>query len=754
MSQPIYENIPGEIKNVAQWVNWKFIERDGRKTKPPFQINGMYAKSDDSTTWSTFDAVKEAAPYCEGIGFVLTDDDDIVFSDFDKCRCPAFDNLDKEISGGLNMVLPEVADHVRKLNSYTEVSPSGKGLHVFLKGRLSGGGRKKGIYEIYQTGRYATVTGRVVDGLPQTIEPRQQELESFYNDVFGKPLESKADPTEEPKATDNTLSDQEMASDDVEKIINTIRNSKSGDRFNQLMNGDWQEITTVSGNKYASQSEADLALLGILAFYTGRNAGLMESIFRQSGLFRDKCDEKHRSDGATYLDISIETAMNGCDNVYAPVRRDDLLSRLLDFNKKYAVSLLGSRFVIIDETEDEVEFLRPNDFKQFYQNLKIKIPLADGKEKIYVVVDQWLQWEGRRQYGRIEFKPGKNIAPKYNLWRGFTMNAKKGDWSFMQDHIENNICGGKAKLYRYLYAWLARIYQYPGGERPGVAIVLRGKPGTGKGIFARYAGKPLMKHFVHVFSPHQFAGKFNAHLKNCVLLFADEAFMSDNKEAAGLLKGMITEPYIMCEPKGIDPYRIDNHINVIAAGNASYIVPAGEAERRFCVIDVSESHIQDSEYFRQLCHQMDNGGTEAMFHDLLALNISGIDLRDFPRSNALFDQQLMSMTPVQQWWFECLKFGTTRSDNFGYDVSVYWPSQILISDLLTSLNVFLDTMNFKNKYSNTLLGREFRKLCPNIKRQRITDDDERGYHYIMPSLDQCRKHFCTLMKFDIPWDDF
>jgi len=99
MSQPIYENIPGEIKNVAQWVNWKFIERDGKKTKPPVQTHGMYAKSDDSRTWSTFDAVKEAAPYCEGIGFVLTDDDYIVFLDFDKCRCPAFDNLDKEISG-------------------------------------------------------------------------------------------------------------------------------------------------------------------------------------------------------------------------------------------------------------------------------------------------------------------------------------------------------------------------------------------------------------------------------------------------------------------------------------------------------------------------------------------------------------------------------------------------------------------------------------------------------------------------------
>jgi len=189
---------------------------------------------------------------------------------------------------------------------------------------------------------------------------------------------------------------------------------------------------------------------------------------------------------------------------------------------------------------------------------------------------------------------------------------------------------------------------------------------------------------------------------------------------------------------------------VIAAGNESYLVPAGEAERRFCVIDVSESHMQDSEYFKQLCHQMDNGGTEAMFHDLLALDISNIDLRNFPRSNALFDQQLMSMKPLQQWWFECLKFGTLKTDHFGYDETVYWPSQILVNELIKSFDDYLDSMNVKDKYTSTLFGRAFRKLCPNIKRVRITDE-ERGYYYIIPSLDECRKAFCTSMKFKIPW---
>lgn len=81
-------------------------------------------------------------------------------------------------------------------------------------------------------------------------------------------------------------------------------------------------------------------------------------------------------------------------------------------------------------------------------------------------------------------------------------------------------------------------------------------------------------------------------------------------------------------------------------------------------------------------------------------------------------------------------------------------AQFLIDLLLKKFNVYLEQMNVKNKYTNTLFGREFKKLCPIIKRQRLTDEDERGYFYIFPSLEECRKQFCSSMRFEIPWDDF
>jgi primase-polymerase (primpol)-like protein len=186
MIQPIYENIPQEMKDFPQWVNWKSISRkDGSKpTKPPYHPSGRLAESNNPHTWCSFLPVKAAANRFGGIGFVLTKNDPFVGLDFDNCRCPAFDSLDSEISGGLNMVLPHVADYVRQLNSYTEWSPSGKGIRIFLKGNIPVDGRRKGPIEVYQSGRYVTVTGHVIDGFPRTIESRQMEVDAFYKAVF------------------------------------------------------------------------------------------------------------------------------------------------------------------------------------------------------------------------------------------------------------------------------------------------------------------------------------------------------------------------------------------------------------------------------------------------------------------------------------------------------------------------------------------------------------------------------------------
>ena len=303
MLSPNCDNIADELKQFPQWVLWREEPRKGdpeKMTKPPYQPNGRLAESNNPLTWSPFSLVKEAAPRFDGVGFVLAQDDPYAGLDFDNCRCPAFDNLDPEISGGLNMVLPQVADYVRRLDSYTELSPSGKGLHVFLKGRLPVDGKKKGGYEAYQSGRYLTVTGHVLPGLPQTIEPRQMEVDAFYKAVFGTP--EKPPERERKPRTDAPLSDWKPM---LEKSFLSV----NGSGIKRLWEGDH--------SSYPSQSEGDMALCSHLAFWLDGDPGTIDTAFRESGLYRpDKWDKKHHADGRTYGQATIEKALEGCSSFY------------------------------------------------------------------------------------------------------------------------------------------------------------------------------------------------------------------------------------------------------------------------------------------------------------------------------------------------------------------------------------------------------------------------------------------------------
>jgi len=149
---PRFDSMPAELVVIDKWVLWRAIERDGRITKVPFAATGRPAKTNDPSTWCSFEAAKAAynAGGYDGVGFVLDGTDGIVGVDLDKVD----DHRHQ----------PEVRAVVQALKAsgcYIEASPSGKGLRAFLFGKLPFPGancRTLGV-EIYQSGRYLTITG-------------------------------------------------------------------------------------------------------------------------------------------------------------------------------------------------------------------------------------------------------------------------------------------------------------------------------------------------------------------------------------------------------------------------------------------------------------------------------------------------------------------------------------------------------------------------------------------------------------------
>jgi len=321
VSPPIWDNLPAACRILPNWVLWKKVwkEKDQRWTKIPYDQYDRPASSTASHTWCHLEEAKKALEggIGQGVGFVFTRQTGITGVDLDHCRDPSTGCLD----GWAWMI-------IKRLASYAEVSPSGAGVHILVKGTLPEGvdGKKKllkgdgfkpdAAVEIYSAGRYFTMTGNLPYRDLRIVEDRQDVLQAIYTEIFG-PVEGNTGQTsrtarDEAKTTpaagqDCTTTQAGELSD--EAIIARMLGSSNADSIERLLNGD------TSGHD-RDDSAADLALCNHLAFYCAKNRLQMDRIFRSSKLMRDKWDEKRGRQ--TYGEKTIDEACRGTPEVYQP----------------------------------------------------------------------------------------------------------------------------------------------------------------------------------------------------------------------------------------------------------------------------------------------------------------------------------------------------------------------------------------------------------------------------------------------------
>ncbi|PGE86640.1 DNA primase [Bacillus pseudomycoides] len=282
-----FNEIPAELKALPQWILWRFETRNNKPTKVPCQVDGEMAQANNRSTWSTFaTAVKF---YLEGdydgIGFVFSRQDNYIGIDIDKCV----------VDEKTNAFATEIID---TLDSYTEFSPSGKGIHIIIKGNLPqsvlGTGRKntKHGLEIYSYGRFFTFTGNRENS--NDVYERTDELAEVFEKYFDdSDIQGRVNLAEFEK-------DEIKISNDA--LWERMFRSKNGDEIRSLYNG------SLINNDH---SASDLALCNHLAFWTGKSATRMDSMFRETSLMRDKWDVIHfRDTNETYGERTIATAIS------------------------------------------------------------------------------------------------------------------------------------------------------------------------------------------------------------------------------------------------------------------------------------------------------------------------------------------------------------------------------------------------------------------------------------------------------------
>ncbi len=283
IAERLRSNTPAQLRQRKQFVGWCWPGKE-----PLNPITGQLASSTDPSTWGSFEAAVAALEQgdFDGIGYVFAATDRFAGVDLDRC----FDRATGQVE-------PWAIRIVRELDSYTEISPSGSGLHIIAEAKVPTGGNKCGPVEMYDSARYFTLSGERLAGTPPDIQSRQAEVEGLHRRIFGERITAVETPTT--PCPGSSLEDAE--------IIERAMSYKHGDKFARLWSGD--------RSGYPSPSESDLALIGILLFWSGGDVGQADRLFRQSALMRPKWE---RFD---YRKRTFKRALEGKTEFYTPPRQ-------------------------------------------------------------------------------------------------------------------------------------------------------------------------------------------------------------------------------------------------------------------------------------------------------------------------------------------------------------------------------------------------------------------------------------------------
>ena len=274
------QHIPEEIKEQRKWICWKWEKKNGNWTKPPYNfINGSLAQSNNSNTWGFYqDAMKMAqTPEYDGVGFMISKDDPYCGVDWDDCRDPETGEIKDDI-----------LEKVLSFNSYTEISPSKKGLKTLIKGTLPGGGHHGKEIGVFNNTRYFCITGWIFKDCPSDINEAQEPLDSLCRNFWPEDYPQKPTQKEKPLYVSESDILQKALAEDA--------------KFSRLWTGNISD--------YPSHSEADCALCTKLAFWFNKNDETIDRMFRQSGLMRDKWSKRQ--------DYRTKTIKRGCVMVEEP----------------------------------------------------------------------------------------------------------------------------------------------------------------------------------------------------------------------------------------------------------------------------------------------------------------------------------------------------------------------------------------------------------------------------------------------------
>lgn len=722
------------LANLPIWLAWQ--ESESNKKVPWDPNNRKAASSTNPNTWAVRSKAERRARGLiakrpKGIGLALGPHLDapglrLIGIDLDGCR----DHETGEVADWAQAVIDE-------FDSYTEISPSGSGLHVLaLCSEVDFGAllddelvTKNGAAEfsvgdhveiaLFGGGRYFTFTNDPLNDGKDLRIVDQENLRWLtlghgpaFKQQFSKPMTG-GSLTEDYRTGGKDGSGSGVA---FRFLLGLARKGYSEEDARDL-------IETDGGDAGAWWHRTDLRQQdrAVQRAFAEVQRQLNKLILE----FDDITD-----DDFSDIDERIEWELGIID-------RPSSLGPIEVMSKRHAVVALGNRTAVATFHKDRVDFCGSSDLKLLYRN-----ELVGGRS----IADVWLEHRRRRTYpGGVVFNPGTEADPGVlNLWQGWAIEPDaQASCQRILRHVQDVICAGDRIHFDYLIGWLADLFQNP-GRKPRVAIVLRGLKGTGKDTLAEVLKKIIGKiHVAHIDHPDRLTAKFNAHLGQAIFVHVEEAFWAGGKDKKGTLQALITSPTTTLEKKGVDAVTVDSFVRLLMTTNETWAVPATADERRYAVFDVAPAKMGDTDYFDRLYREIEGRGAAAFLHYLLNVDLTNFRVTEVPQTNALLDQKIATLGNIDRWWFDLLWQGEAP-DFSGFD-GPDW-SKLTVTLGRAAVRAHYETSLAKMRFDNVPLderefGKELRRLCPEIKDKRVKEGDGRVWSYAFPPLQRCQELF-------------
>jgi len=361
------------------------------------------------------------------------------------------------------------------------------------------------------------------------------------------------------------------------------------------------------------------------------------------------------------------------------------------------------------------------------------------------IVDDFIYSPDTDLYEGVEFNPGNTTEKYLNLWVGPTVIPKAGPWPLIKAFLLEIICDGDRLAYEYLIKYIAHALQRP-YEKPGVMIIMLGGQGVGKGTLGRIFQQIWSATYIQVNNIGSVTGTFNAALERAYIVFMDEAFFAGDRRSTDALKSLVTEPFIHINEKHQPTRQLRSFHRFLIATNADHVKNTERDDRRDFTLRVSESRKGDHEYWKALHHEINNGGVEAMVHDLQAMDLTNFNVRNKPNTKELLEQKLHSLDHIDRWWYECLERGDIDDDG-------EWPDFVSTINAIKGIIELSGSSRIYRKPSSITVVNRMKKLCPSATQKQKQTKLDRHRGLSLPSLQQARAEFEKYIGAELSWSD-